>query len=182
MEDDPHNSIKRMEGGTPTMTLERLPLADRTEAILRGDRHALRRGPHPGQEPGILLALLPDDEAVITLMDAYLKEIADLAGLDYLRPETADLAQLPRPTLSRTFLVLADLTGRDEHVVTQVYHALSLGRRVLLSAQSEEDIPRELGARVPAVLYSPQRGRYDDLLREVLCRAQSTLDDRVISG
>jgi|GEM_PF-3474009 len=155
--------------------LEKLHLADRTEAILRSDRQAFRQVQRQRKEP-VLLTLVPDNGAVIDLMDAYIPDIADAAGLKYVRLIGSDLHNLPRACLERTFLLLADLTGRDENVITLVYEALGMGRRVLLAAQSADEIPEGLES-MPAVLYSLQHESFDELIQGTARLTTSTLDD-----
>lgn len=160
---------------------EKLRLADRAEAILRNDRQAIRSRHRDGQEPALLLTLVPNQGAVIDLMDAYIPDIAETAGLQYVRLVGTGLREVPRHYLCRTFLVLADLTGRDEDVITLVYQTLGGGRRILISAQHVEEIPRDLES-IPSVLYHLEQRRFDQFLREIQRRATSTLHDTAIIG
>lgn len=153
--------------------LEKLRLADRAEAILRIDRHALRQAHRRSEEPAVLLTLVSDVGLVVDFMDAYIPELAEAAGLQYVRLIATGLQEVPRHYLSRAFLVLADLTGRDENVITLLYQTFGGGRRILLSAQERQEVPQDLGD-VPFVLYSLERGEFDALLREVQsCAAPS---------
>lgn len=156
--------------------LEKLRLADKTEAILRSDRQALRQAHSQPQNAAILLALLPTTGAVIDLMDAYLPDLAEKAGLQYIRMVSKDVTAIPKPVLNRALLVLADLSGRDEDVITLVYQALGAGRRVLLSAQSPDDLPADL-RHLPSVTYDLAAKRFDQLIRAVGARSVSTVDD-----
>lgn len=156
---------------------DKLRLADRAETILRSDRSALRRAKRAEDpEPAILLTLVPDCSTVIDFMDAYLPEIAEMAGLQYVRLIGSNLRNLPDKCLERTFLMLADLTGRDENVITLVYEALGLGRRVLLAAQDPGELPSDLRT-IPAVLYSLETGQFEGLLRAIQTSACSTMED-----
>lgn len=160
--------------------VDKLRLADRTEAILRSDRSALqkktaRRHQH---EPAILLTLVPDVGPVIDFMDAYVSDVAEMAGLQYVRLVGQENRELPDQLLDRTFLTLADLTGRDENVITLVYQALGQGRRVLLAAQDYDEIPQELGY-LPSVLYNLRDGLYDSLLKIVRQSSFSTMEDYI---
>jgi hypothetical protein len=159
--------------------VDKLRLADRTEAILRSDRLALRRVCPKRRDPAVLLTLVPDVGAVIDLMDAYLPDVAEAAGLQYVRMVGAETHELPEPLLTRTFLVLADVTGRDETVVNLVYQALGQGRRILLSAQDAADLPSDLGG-MPQVIYGLGPGEFDALLRAVRHGAFSTMEDEAI--
>ena len=154
-------------------------LADRLDTILRSDRHALRRRDRRVGEPAVLLTLLPDDDTVVALLDSHLPSLAEAAGLQYMSLVANDEANLPHSLLSRTFLVLADLTGRDECVVTLVYQALGHGRRVLLSARNDSEIPRDLNA-VPRVLYDCDAHRWEALLNVVRAAVESTCHDPLL--
>lgn len=156
-------------------------LADRAEAILRSDRQALRRTPRHPVQPGILLVLVPENGAVIDLMDAYIPDIADATGLQYLRMVCANLSSIPTPYEERTALLLADLTGQHEAVINLVYQALGAGKRILLCAQATDDIPQDLAA-LPCVTYRLEQGGFDRLLREVMDRASIALEHRVSMG
>ncbi|HWI66253.1 MAG TPA: hypothetical protein VNT75_30845 [Symbiobacteriaceae bacterium] len=159
--------------------VDKLRLADRTEAILRSDRSALKKTARRQQhEPAILLTLVPDVGPVIDLMDAYVSDIAEMANLQYVRLIGQEHRELPEHLLDRTFLALADLTGRDESVVTLVYQALSRGRRVLLATQDGMEIPEELGY-LPKVTYSLGEGMFDQLLRAVRQASCSTMEDYI---
>ena len=158
---------------------EKLRLADRAEAILRNDRSALRRAKQDEEhEPAILLTLVPDCGPVLDFMDAYVPEIAEIAGLQYVRLIGSALRNLPEKCMQRTFLLLADLTGRDESVITLVYEAMGQGRRVLLAAQDPGEIPADLRS-IPAVLYSLETGEFDGLLQAIQASACSTMEDMV---
>jgi len=157
---------------------EKLRLADRAEAILRSDRAAKLKARQELHEPALLLTLVPDEGPVIDFMDAYLPDIADTAGLQYVRLIGSDLRNLPVQCLRRTFLFLADLTGRDETVITLVYEALSMGRRVMLAAQHPGEIPADLSG-VPAVLYDLESGQFEGLLQAIQASAYSTTEDLI---
>lgn len=146
--------------------LEKLRLSDRAEAILRSDRHALRHAQRQAHEPAILLTLVPDQGSIIDFMDAYVAELAENLGLQYVRLVATGLWEVPRNYLSRTFLVLADLSDRDENVVTLLYQTFGSGRRILVSATCPDDIPADL-SEVPAVFYDLPRGEWQSLLSEV---------------
>ncbi len=146
--------------------LAKLHLADRTEAILRCDRNALRRARRTPQQPAILLALVPDSGDVIDLMDAHLPEVAGDAGLQYVRLVGTEMRILPRHLLHRTFLTVADLTGRNKGVITLVYQMLAMSRSVLLAARTAAEIPWDL-RMLPSVIYHPEHSSFDQLLREV---------------
>lgn len=152
----------------------KLRLADRTETILRSDRTALQK--RVRRQPAILLTLVPNNGPVIDLMDAYMPVIADTNGLQYVRMLGAEQRELPEHLLHRTYLVLADLTGRDENVITLVYQALGQGRRVLLSAQTQEEIPIEL-SQVQHVFYSLDKGIFDSLLNAVRNASCSSMEE-----
>ena len=160
--------------------MEKVRLADKTEAILRADRQALRQGQSQPQNSAILLVLLPTTGAVIDLMDAYLPDVAEKASLQYIRMLSKDVTAIPRQVLNRALLVLADLSGRDEDVVTLVYQALGAGRRVLLSAQSPTDIPADL-THLPSVIYDLSDNRFDQLLAAVGARSASTVDEQLVT-
>jgi hypothetical protein len=157
---------------------QKLRLADRAEAILRSDRKSFLQNQRQQQLPAVLLALVPDIGGVIDLMDAYIPEIAENAGLQYIRLISTDMRELPRAVLERTLLVLADVTGRDESVVTLVYQALALGRRVLLSAQNPADLPPALGDAVHSVLYNQEEGQFGPLIQSIRSLAFSALDEK----
>lgn len=143
---------------------DKLRLADRTESILRSDRTALQK--RTRRQPAILLTLVPDVGPVIDLMDAYMPDIAEMAGLQYVKMLGPEQRELPEHLLERTYLLLADLTGRDESVVTLVYQALGMGRRVLLTAQEQNELPADL-SRMQHVFYNLDAGAFDTLLRAV---------------
>lgn len=126
--------------------LAKLRLAIRTEALLRTDRTALHRRRQWQSEPALLLALLPENSAVTMLMDSCLPDIAERAGLQYIRLNGSETRAIPHALLHRADLILADLTGRPEEVVTLVYQAIAAGRRILLSGQAAEDFPPDLDA------------------------------------
>lgn len=134
--------------------LTRLRLANRTEALLRIDRTALHRRRQWQSEPALLLALLPENNTVTTLMDSALPAIAKRAGLQYIRLNGSQTRAIPHALLNRSDLVVADLTGRPEKVVTLIYQAIAAGRRILLSGQCPEDFPPDLDA-LHQVLYGP---------------------------
>jgi hypothetical protein len=134
------------------LDLAKLRLANRTEALLRTDRTALHRRRQCQNEPALLLALLPENGAVTTLMDSCLPDIAERAGLQYNRLLGSETRAIPHALLHRADLILADLTGRPEEVVTLIYQAIAAGRRILLSGQSPEDFPPDLDA-LHQVLY-----------------------------
>lgn len=158
--------------------LDKPRLADRTEAILRSDRQALRRkGPKP-RDPAILLTLVPDNSAVIRLMDAYMPLVAEAAGLDYVRLVGGRTDQIAEHTLARTFLLLADLTGGDESVAALVSQALGQGRRVILAARDAAEVPPQL-VGVPYIRYGQGPGEFDQLLRTIRQATVSTMDDHV---
>ncbi|HWI53834.1 MAG TPA: hypothetical protein VNT01_16980 [Symbiobacteriaceae bacterium] len=157
-------------------TTEKPRLADRTEAILRSDRTALQK--QARRQPAILLTVVPDNGPVIDFMDAYMPDVADMAGLQYVKMVGPEQRELPAHMLERTFLVLADVTGRDENVITLVYQALGLGRRVLLSAQAPEDLPQEL-EQIPHVTYDLSAGMFETLLQAVRQASFSAMEEAV---
>jgi hypothetical protein len=154
----------------------KLRLADRAETILRSDRKAFLQARREQEHTAVLLTLVPDNGAVMDLMDAYIPEIAETAGLQYIRLVSSDLRDLPGPALERTFLLLADLTGRDETVITLVYQALGVGRRVLLTAQDPSELSPDLSG-VRSVLYNLQEGELEALFAAVRSFAFSALDE-----
>ncbi|HYF95900.1 MAG TPA: hypothetical protein VD969_27085 [Symbiobacteriaceae bacterium] len=153
---------------------DKLRLADRTESILRRDRSALQK--RNRRQPAILLTLVPDVGPVIDLMDAYMPEIAEVAGLQYVKLLGSEQRELPAQVLEQTYLLLADLTGRDESVVTLVYQALGLGRRVLLTAQAADEVPVDLN-HVQRVFYNLDAGAFDALLRAIREASFSAMEE-----
>lgn len=147
-------------------SLDKLRLADRTHAILRKDRSAIRHLRREPREAGLLLALASDAEAINAMLDRHLPPIATAAGLEYVRLEATLVREVPRALIPRAFLVLADLTGRDEDVITLVYQTFGDGRRVLLAGHDPTDIPGDL-ADVPSVLYDLAGGQIEPLLDAV---------------
>ncbi|HLN60853.1 MAG TPA: hypothetical protein VK464_04815, partial [Symbiobacteriaceae bacterium] len=80
--------------------------------------------------------------------------------------------------LGHAFLLLADLTGRNENVLANVYEALRAGRRVLLVTRDPSDLPPDL-ASVPSVVYSLEEGGADELVRTVRSIAWANVGDFV---
>lgn len=144
--------------------VEKLRLADRTEAILRSDRTALRKKTR--RQPAVLLTLVPDIGHVIDFMDAYMPDIAESVGLEYIRLLGSENGTIPAQLLERVSLTLADVTDQDRDVLALVRQVLSEGRRTLLAAQSPADIPFEL-RHLQHVLYSLQTNDFEALLRAV---------------
>lgn len=154
------------EANPVSESLNKLRLADRTQSILRKDRNAIRHVRQGPREAGLLLAVASDTDAITRLLDQNLPPIAAAAGLEYVRLVAATLQEVPRALIPRTFLVLADLTGRDEDVITLVYQTFGDGRRVLLAGRDPSDIPCDLGD-VPSVLCDLAGGQIEPLLDEV---------------
>jgi len=146
--------------------LDKLRLADRAEAIIRRDRHAIeqvRRGP---RADGLLLALGSNVSAVADLWDRHIPQVAEAAGLGYVRLVATGRREVPEDLIARAVLVLADLAGRDEDVVTLVYQTFGDGRRILLAGGGPADIPRDL-ADVPSVFYDLEGAQVQPLLDEI---------------
>ncbi|MGE5676234.1 MAG: hypothetical protein ACM3XM_20525 [Mycobacterium leprae] len=159
--------------------LAKTNLADRTEGILRKDRRALQAPHLQSPKHAALLSLLPANDEAVDLMDEYIQAVADAAGLQYIRPSRSGLEQLPVQYILRARLVLADLTGRDEQILSLVYKALSLGRPVLLTAQSAADVPADL-SHIAFAPYSLDEDQFMDFLlqaeRHAVARRNCTAD------
>lgn len=152
---------------------QKIRLSERAGAILRSDRQAFERA-NLRTTRAILLVLIPGDGDVSDLADAYIPDIAAVAGLQYVRPAASDLNNLPPNLVRRSRLVLADLSTPNPDVAALVNQAFTLRRRVLLMAQSADCIPREL-VSVPSVLYGLEPGLFNHLLRETLREARSVV-------
>lgn len=120
----------------------RLGLADRLESILRTDRHALRR--QQSRSEGMLLALVSRGGGSHALIEPLLKESAAESGLSFLAIDAEALTEIPRHYLDHASLVVADVSGRNERVITLVYQAMGCGCRLLLCGQEPTDIPSDL--------------------------------------
>lgn len=120
----------------------RLGLADRLESILRTDRHALRR--QRSRADGMLLALVSQQSGHRDLIEPLLKESAAESGLSFLAIDAEALIDMPRHYLDHASLVVADVSGRNERVITLVYQAIGCGCRLLLLGQEPGDIPQDL--------------------------------------
>ena len=153
-------------------------LADRAEAILRSDRQSLVLSRRRRQVSSVLLTIVPGSGPTVDLLDDYLQSVADTAGLQYVRQCAAHLEETPSRWLDHAFLLLADMTGRNENVVANVYEALRAGRRVLLAACDPADLPPDL-ASVPSVVYSLEEGGADELVRMVRSIAWANVGDFV---
>lgn len=150
---------------------DRLRLADRVESILRTDRHALRHVREQSQEPLLLLALASESGIVQDFLDGYLPEIAEAAGLGYVRLIASGLTEVPRHYVESAFLVVADVTGRAEEVITLVYQCLGSGRRILLAAQHPDEVPPDL-AEIPLACFNLDQGDFRGFLEEVAAYAR----------
>lgn len=153
--------------------LDRIRLSDRIGAILRTDRSALRQSRRNPSERSVLLVLVPDSGTAKELFDAYLPDLATGAGLRYVRLAAADRVEIAPQLLDQSLLVLADLAGRHERVITLVYQTFGHGRRVLLAAREPGEIPPDLD-EVPAVFYGTADGEFDALLDAVRQMASPT--------
>jgi hypothetical protein len=143
----------------------KLRLADRTEAILRSDRRQLRTVTQP-PEVQLLLALVPNTGLIVDFMDAYLPEVAEEAGLQYVRLIADGLREVPRHYINRTAVVVADLTNRSEEVVTLLYQTFGGSRRILLAARNPDEIPVDL-ADLTTLYYDLENGLFESLLEEM---------------
>lgn len=148
----------------------KLRLADRTEAILRSDRRQLRT---VTQSPDVqlLLALVPNTGLIVDFMDAYLPEVAEEAGLQYVRLIADGLREVPKHYINHTAVVVADLTDRSEEVVTLLYQTFGQSRRILLTARNPEEIPVDL-ADLTTLYYDLENGLFESLLTEMRLHAR----------
>lgn len=143
----------------------KLRLADRTEAILRNDRRQLRTVTQ-SPEVLLLLALVPNTGLIVDFMDAYLSEIAEEAGLQYVRLIADGLHEVPKHYINRTAVVVADLTDRSEAVVTLLYQTFGGSRRILLTARNPKEVPVDL-ADLTTLCYDLENGLFESLLEEL---------------
>jgi hypothetical protein len=159
--------------------VEKAALANRAGAILRSDRQALTFA-HRTRRPGapLLVALLPDTERIINLMDGYMPDLAQASGFQYARVIAAGVSELPPGTLERTAVILAELSGQDPAVLRLARQALAAGRPILLAAQSPADVPNDLRT-LPCVQYNLEAGEAEDLVQTLrLACAKAAADLR----
>lgn len=111
----------------------------------------------------MLLALVPNTGLIVDFMDAYLPEVAEEAGLQYVRLIADGLREVPKHYINRTAVVVADLTDRSEEVVTLLYQTFGGSRRILLTARNPDEIPVDL-ADLTTLYYDLENGLFESLL------------------
>lgn len=123
----------------------------------------------PGDPRAVVVALPAGQQR--SAIRSIVRETAAGAGLAVAAEPAAGL-----PSIVRAGLVVADLTGRDQSVMYALGMAASMGKAVVLMAQSIDDVPPDL-RRHRVVLYDPHasaleklRARLSDAFGEHLSR------------
>jgi nucleoside 2-deoxyribosyltransferase len=112
------------------------------------------------EQPQAFLAL-PDAVAHSKVADALRQTLLDhsveIASTSTSSPQAgATLSDQAHAGLRRADFIIADLTGRNAHVVFEVGMAIGLGKPVLLFSQgSTSDLPFDLRAR-QVIVYRPE--------------------------
>jgi len=121
-------------------------------------------------EMQLLLALVPNTGLIVDFMDAYLPEVAEAAGLQYVKLIANGLREVPKHYINRTAVVVADLTDRSEEVITLLYQTFGGSRRIVLTARNPQEIPADL-SDLTTLYYDLDHGLFEHLLDEIRLQA-----------
>ncbi|HLO03774.1 MAG TPA: hypothetical protein VK191_11765 [Symbiobacteriaceae bacterium] len=144
----------------------RVPLAGRLGEILSQDRTDRARFREEQSADGLILVVVAAESESLPFLNEFLPGLAHERGLGYTHTILDELDEIPRQKLARAQLVLFDLPGQSERTRDVVRQVRAARKRLLFTAHSQNDVPRNY-THIPCAVYNPNEPAQTYFLRKV---------------